>query len=165
MKSGALSVPDRLARIRALLSGLSGPHGNGELRAWANPGTAEGVPLEVFRLVRGLDAGGGLDEPFEPPESPDDLAGRLTEIDEAGALRRLVRIASVTLAYRTPGRYDEAKAGEVFRALARLLGYGARWWTNTDLCGWDPVTRHVMDAVVVGAGGGVVVTVLAFDED
>jgi hypothetical protein len=68
-------------------------------------------------------------------------------------------------------RYEKAKARDVAKALARLLGPGARWWTNvsswtfTPARSWRPVTRHTMDAVVVGVGGGVIVTVVAFDDD
>jgi hypothetical protein len=40
-----------------------------------------------------------------------------------------------------------------------------RWWTNADLGSWSPVTRHSMDALVVGPGSGVLAVVLAADED
>lgn len=63
------------------------------------------------------------------------------------------------------GRYEEAKARQVFEAMVRLLGPGTRWWANTDLMAWNPVTRHTFDALVVGAGNGIIVMVLAFDED
>jgi hypothetical protein len=69
------------------------------------------------------------------------------------------------------GRYEEAKARDVAKALPRLLGPGTRWWTTvsswtfTPARSWKPVTRHTMDTVVVGVGGGVIVTVVAFDDD
>ena len=75
------------------------------------------------------------------------------------------------MAYRMGGRYTQGNARDVTKELARLLGYGARWWTNTDLDGYpsvwqySPVTQHTMSAVVVGAGKGVIVTILAVDED
>ncbi len=167
MNTDTLAVSDRLGRIRALLAGLTGPLGNGEMHAWANLGDAEGMPREVFGLIGGL----GLFQRWYPgmpvnvPYTPDELAGRLGEIDEDGALRRLISTASTTLAYHSRGRYDEAKASEVFGSLLRLLGHGTRWWTNTDLTGWNPVTRHTFDAVVIGVGNGITVTVLTFDED
>ncbi|WP_214320437.1 hypothetical protein [Nonomuraea sediminis] len=167
MNTDASAVSERLDRIRALLAGLTGPLGNGEMRAWTNLGDAQSMPLEVFRLMGDL----GLferwypDVPVDVPDTPDELSSRLGEIDQAGALRRLVSIASTTLAYHSRGRYDEAKARQVFGSLLRLLGHGTHWWTNTDLTSWNPVTRHVFDAVVIGVGNGVIVTVLAFDED
>ena len=62
-------------------------------------------------------------------------------------------------------------ARDVTKELARLLGSGARWWTKTDLDGYpsvwqySPVTQQTMSAVVAGAGNGVIVTILAVDED
>ncbi|MGV9928910.1 hypothetical protein [Nocardia rhamnosiphila] len=164
MTSDILPVGDRLDRIRALLSGLSGPLGNGEMHAWANLGDAAGMPREVFGLIEGLDVLDRRDPGV--PRSSAELAERLAEVDSDGAVHRLIGIASTTLAYGSRGRYDQAKAAEVFASLVRLLGHGSRWWSNTDGAGgWNPVTRHVLDAVVIGAGSGIVVTILAFDED
>ncbi|MUN41688.1 hypothetical protein [Actinomadura litoris] len=167
MNTDGLTVSNRLGRIRALLSGLTGPLSNGELHAWANLGNAEGMPREVFQLIDGLDSSQPRrpDAPGDILESPVDLAARLAETDEDGALHRLISIVSTTLAYRTPGRYDEVKAKDVFGSLLYLLGHDTRWWTTTDAPAWNPVTRHVFDAVVVGVGNGIIVTVLAFDED
>ncbi|MFD0689472.1 hypothetical protein [Actinomadura fibrosa] len=159
------SVAHRLDRIRALLAGLPGPLGNGELHAWANPGDVDGMHREVFGLIGGLDVGRYPDDFVNVLDSPNDLADRLSEIDEADALQRLISIASSTLAYHLRGRYDETKARSVFGSLLRLLGHGTRWWTNTDFPAWKPVTPHVFDAVVIGVGNGITVTVLAFDED
>ena len=44
-----------------------------------------------------------------------------------------------------------------------LLGHGTRWWTNTDLTGRNPVTRHTFDAAVIGVGNGITATVLTFE--
>jgi hypothetical protein len=94
------------------------------------------------------------------------VGDRLAEVDVGGAVHRLISIASTTRAYHSRGRYDRAKATEVFGSLVRLIGHGSRWWSNTDGAGgWSPVTRHVFDAVVIGVGGGIVVTILAFDKD
>ncbi|MEU4344080.1 hypothetical protein AB0H00_22945 [Nocardia sp. NPDC023852] len=168
MTSDILPVGDRLDRIRALLSGLSGPHGNGEMHVWANLGDAARMPREVFDLIEGL---GVLERwypnvPVDVPESSAELADRLAEVDVDGAVHRLIGIASTTLAYRSRGRYDRAKAAEVFGSLVRLLGHGSRWWSNTDGAGsWNPVTRHVFDTMVIGVGNGIVVTIIVFDED
>jgi hypothetical protein len=70
-----------------------------------------------------------------------------------------------------PGRYDDDKAVDVVQTLAGLLGHGTRWWVNGEplgshgVRGWNPVTRCTFDAAIVGAGNGVVVTLLAVDED
>jgi hypothetical protein len=68
-------------------------------------------------------------------------------------------------------RRARAVRGGEGAALARLFGRGARWWTNvpswtfTPARAWKPVTWHTMDAVVVGVGDGVIVTIVAFDDD
>ncbi len=54
MKYGDLSASGRLSGVRALLKGLPGPLGNGEMLAWANPGDADSAPQEVFRLLQGV---------------------------------------------------------------------------------------------------------------
>jgi hypothetical protein len=53
----------------------------------------------------------------------------------------------------------------VFCTLTKLLGPGARWFSNTDLVGWRPVTHNTMDAFLLGTGSGVLVAVLVTDED
>ena len=59
-------------------------------------------------------------------------------------------------------RYQD-EPSDVFAEVARLTGPGTRWWTNTDLTTWNPVTQHTFDAMVVGAGNGIVVTLIAFE--
>lgn len=162
-----LTADDRLARVTSLLAGLPGPYGNGELFVWAEHGDPGTVPAAVFHHIQ--DA--GLLDPWSPPApvdvpgGPAELMTRLDSLDPDAALQSLITLATRPLAYRTHGRYDEAKATEVFTTLRRLLGHDTHWWANTDLISWNPVTRHTMDAVVVGAGGGVIVTMLVFDED
>jgi hypothetical protein len=90
---------------------------------------------------------------------------RLREVDKAEASHAFVRLVSTTMAYQIPGRYQESEAREVFRAMVEQFGPRTRWWTNMDPARWRPVTRHTFDAVVVGAGNGIIMTVLAFDED
>jgi hypothetical protein len=137
--------------------------------AWVNAGDADSVPQDVFALIygAGLIECPGIDPAADAPYNPAQLMTRLREVGEEQAVSILARLMSKTLAYHAAGRYDRGKAQETARALTRLLGHGARWWTNTDgdLTGRHPVTRHVFDGVVVAAGNGIVVTVLAFDED
>jgi hypothetical protein len=92
---------------------------------------------------------------------------RMIEVDQDTALATLIGMTSQTLAYHRPGRYQADKAKDVFYTPEGLLGYRTRWWTNidTDLRAWNPVTRHTMDALIVGSGGGVTVAVLGADED
>ncbi len=103
-----------------------------------------------------------------------DAAELMTKLPEADAVKAsgvLAWLMSTTMVYGGRGRYEDAQARDVAKALISLLGPGARWWTNvsswtfTPARGWNPVTRHTMDAVVAGAGGGVTVVVLALDDD
>jgi hypothetical protein len=148
--------------------------GNGEMLVWVDPGDVDTVPQDVFALINGAhdhlqrwDPRGGTDV----PQGPTDLMTRLSEVTEETAAEVLVWLLSATMAYKGGGRYEEAKARDTVKTLRRLLGYGAHWWTNVDSWNytaarsWNPVTRHTMDTVVIGAGGGVIVTVLAVDED
>ena len=170
MSRADLDVAERLARIRSLLAGLPGALGNGQVLAWVNPGNAESMPEQVFALIDGAHRllerwgpGGGGDG---IPVDAADLKTKLSEVDEGTAAQVLVWALSTTMAYGAGGRYPEEKAQDLVKTLIRLLGYNAHWWTNRgDARSWKPVTRHSMDVVVVGTGGGVIVTVLAVDED
>lgn len=165
--SGDPSAAARLASVGALLGGLPGRCGNGEVLAWADLGDASMVPVVLFgRISRaGLfgdwPAGVGIDAPGDPAG----LMTRLREIDEPAAISTLAGLASVSMAYQVPGRYTGPQARQVFGALADILGRPARWWASTGPAGWNPVTRHTFDGLVAGAGGGVIVTILAYDED
>ncbi|MDO3704045.1 hypothetical protein Q3W71_20470 [Micromonospora sp. C28SCA-DRY-2] len=159
---------ERLVRIRQLLAGLPGPYGNGQL--WTvirHADTSDPFP-DAFALLTGvgvLDAGGPNGMPPQAPQDAAQLSARMSEASQEVALAVLIGMSSRTLAYGAPGRYPEERARDVFRTLVKLLGHGTRWWTNTDLVSWDPVTRHVMDALVIGMGCGVMLAVLATDED
>jgi hypothetical protein len=165
--SGDPSAAGRLARIGALLSGLPGRCGNGEVLAWADLGDAGTLPAVLFgRISRaGLfedwPEGVGIDAPRDPA----DLMTRLWEIDEPAAIGTLTSLASVSMAYQMPGRYAGGQARQVFGTLADILGRPARWWASSGPAGSNPVTRHTFDALVAGASGGVIVTILAYDED
>lgn len=165
----------RLPRIRDLLKGLPGAAGNGEMLVRVNAGDADSMPDDAFMLV---DRAAQLPSRLKPggfeedvPADAGELVAKLAETDEVKATGVLVWLMSTTMVYGGRGRYEEAKARDVAKALARLLGPGARWWSNvsswtfTPARAWKPVTRHTMDAVVVGVGGGVIVTVVAFDDD
>lgn len=142
---------------------------------WVNVGDVDSMPDDVFALIDGA-AGllkrwrpGGFEE--DAPADAAELMTKLSEADEVKAAGVLVWLMSTTMVYGGRGRYEEGKAQDVAKALTRLLGPSTRWWTNveswtfTPARAWKPVTRHTMDAVVVGVGSGVIVTVLAVDED
>ena len=158
---------DRLGRISSLLAGLPGPFGNGQMLVWVEHGDRGSMPQAVFDH---LQQAGLLERcypqiPVNVPETAAELMTRLERIDNQVAAARFTGVTTRTLAYHTRGRYDEAKAREVFEALRRLLGFETTWWTNTDLTGWNPVTRHTIDAIVIGVGAAAIVALLAYDED
>jgi hypothetical protein len=138
-------------------------------------GDADSMPGAAFAL---LDSAARLPSRLPPggfeedvPADAGEFIAKLSETAEATATGVLVWLMSTTMVYGGRGRYAEAKARDIAKTLVRLLGPGTRWWTNvsswtfTPARAWQPVTRHTMDAVVVGAGSGVIVTVLAFDDD
>jgi hypothetical protein len=147
--------------------GLPGPLGNGEMLVWVERTDRDAMPQAVFDHLRAA----GLHDRWYPripvnvPETATEMMSMLGEIDQQAAAELFVRLTTRTLAYNARGRYDEAKAREVFSALRHLLDEETIWWSNTDTTGWDPVTRHIFDAMVIGAGAEVTVALLAFDED
>nr|WP_200209600.1 hypothetical protein [Micromonospora veneta] len=157
----------RLARVQHLLAGLPGPYGNEHL--WTLVDVLDGVDVfdRAFAFLLECAVVDSVSGSGCPPQAPQDAAQlryRLSELDQDAALAVLVETASRTLAYGMKGRYSESKAQEVFGRLVDLLGPETRWWSNIDPAGgW--VTRHTFDALVAGTGGGIVVAVLAVDED
>lgn len=157
----------RLERITSLLAGVPGPLGNGELLVWVECAGRDAMPQAVFDR---LQTAGLLERwypqiPVNVPETATELMSRLDQVDDHAAGELFVGLTTRTLAYRTPGRYDEAKARDVFAALRRLLDYETTWWTNTDQTGWNPVTRHIFDATVIATDAQVTVALLAVDDD
>lgn len=162
-----------MARIGSLLRDLSGEAGNGgEMYAWVDPGDADSMREHVCGLIAGAmrsccpglplaRAEGQLSDAAHEPS--------LVEVDESAATELLTRLLSSGLVYEDQGRYPRSKAQDITTTLARLLGSGTRWWTNTRPQGsgwsWYPATHHTFDALVVGVGDGVVVTILVWDED
>jgi hypothetical protein len=174
-----------LNQLQDLVADLGGPLSSVGLLGWVTAGELSSVPDEVFAAVR--DAGllaardprlsrpargprAGLPQLSELvtiPADADELMSRLWEIDEDAALPLLVSLAESNRPSRQRQRMLRRQWQEdpqdVFAELARLAGPGFRWWTNTDLTSWNPVTQHTFDAVIVGAGNGVIVTLIAFD--
>jgi hypothetical protein len=159
---------ERLARVQHLLAGLPGRYGNEHLWTLIEFAGAENPLTDVFAFLVDsgvIDVASPYGGPPQAPQDADELARCLTEVDQDAALAVLAGMTSRTLAFGVRGRYPVDKAQVVFEKLIALLGHGTRWWTNTDLGSWNPVTRHTMDALVAGVGGGVLVAVLAVDED
>jgi hypothetical protein len=158
-----------LDRLRDLCEGLASTVGNGELLAWASAGDSSAIAEEVFAVVRdaGLLGEGDPGPPLILPADGEALMSRMWEVDESAAIELLTSLAASTRSNRPRGhrlrRAYEAQPQDVFAEVAGLIGSGARWWTNTDLSRWSPITQHNFDAVIVGAGNGVIVTVIAFE--
>ncbi len=169
MGPGDAQATDSLDRLRDLVSGLASSVGNGEMLAWANPGDITGVPDAVFGVVREAGLLGDADPGHlvSIPADADALMSRMWEIDESEAIGLLMNLAASTRSDRPRHHFQrrryEDDPQEVFDEMASLIGPGARWWANTDLTRWNPVTQHTFDAVVVGAGNGVIVTVVTFE--
>ncbi len=169
-----------LDRLRGLCADLAGAVGDGQLLAWADASVPAAVPDVVFGAVS--DAGLLADSdpmgrtlPRSPrrwqkvsvPADADELWSRLWEIDEPTAIELLISLEASGAGDRSRRarrlrRYQD-EPRDIFAELASLTGPGTRWWTNTDLTTWNPVTQHTFDAMVVGAGNGIVVTLIAFE--
>jgi hypothetical protein len=154
-----------LDRLRELAADL-GALGNGDLLAWAGPGEQDAVPDEVFAVVRdaGLFGDGDAGWGVTMPADGDALMSRMWEVAEDDAIGLLTQLAGRTRPRRhLLRRVSQAEPQDVFAELVSLTGPGASWWTNTDLTRWNPITQHDFDAIVVGAGNGLIVTVVAFE--
>jgi hypothetical protein len=159
-----------LDRLRDLCDGFAGRVGNGELQAWASAGDSSAVGDEVFAVVRdaGLLGEGDPAPLVVLPADGDALLSRMWEVDESEAIDLLTSLAASTRSNR-PRRHGllrrayEEQPQDVFAEMARLIGSGTRWWTNTDLSRWSTITQHNFDAVIVGAGNGIILTVIAFE--
>ena len=153
-----------LDELRDLATDL-GAVGNGDLLAWAGPGDVDAVPDEVFAVVRdaGLFGEDDADWTVSLPADGDALMDRMWEVDESAAIRVLTELAGSTQGRSRLRRRPQRTPQDVFAEMVRLTGTGTRWWTNTDLTRWNPITQHDFDAIVVGAGNGMIVTVVAFE--
>jgi len=161
----------KLDRLGDLLAGLGAALGTGDILGWASPGAINAVPDEVFRVVTnaGLMADGDprRRRPVIIPADGAALMERMWEVDEPAAIGLLTTLAASTQPSRPrrhhPGRRYEDEPQDIFAEIASLTGPDTRWWTNTDLTRWNPITQHDFDAVIVAAGGGIIVTLIAFE--
>lgn len=157
-----------LDRLRDLCADLAGAT-DGELLAWAGPGDADAVADEVFQVVTdvGLLADADPRHPVSIPADGMALMSRMWGVDEPAVFELLASLAASTRSNRPRrrrlrrGYQDDPE--DIFAEMASLTGPEACWWTNTDLTTWNPITQHTFDAIVVGAGNGVIVTVIAFE--
>jgi hypothetical protein len=186
------NLPDgvNLDQLRDLLAGLGGMIPDGNLLGWASQGDLAAVSDEVFGVVRdaGLLADGnprqrvtvradaaarmslmGEDDPRQRVNVPTDataLMSLLWEVDEPAVIELLTSLAGSTGPNRLRRRMRQRHPDEprdIFAEMARLTGPDTRWWTNTDLTRWNPITQHTFDAIVVGAGNGIILTLIAFE--
>jgi hypothetical protein len=182
VEAGGAPYADDLNRLRELCADLARTLGNGQLLAWANAGVPAAVPDVVFGVVS--DAGllsdsappGGYParsprwrqpERVSVPADADELWSRMWEVDEHTAIELLISLEAGTAQDRSRRarrlrRYQDDPE-DIFAEISRLTGPDTRWWTNTDLTTWNPITQHTFDALVVGAGDDIVVTLIAFE--
>jgi hypothetical protein len=182
MDTGASPDADNMDRLRELCADLAGELGNGQLLGWADASVPAAVPDVVFGVVS--DAGLLADsdprgrnlvrsprqrqqQKVSVPEDADELWSRLWEVDEPTAIELLISLEASGTQDRSRRarrlRRYQSEPQDIFAEIARLTGPGTRWWTNTDLTTWNPVTQHTFDAMVVGAGNGIVVTLIVFE--
>ncbi len=179
MDTGSGPDADNLDRLRDLCADLAAELGNGQLLAWVD----ESVPAAVPDVVFGMVSAAGLLADSDPmgrnparsplrqkagvPADADELWSRMWEVDEPTAIELLISLEASSARDRSHRarrlRRNQDDPGDIFAELARLTGPGTRWWTNTDLSTWNPVTQHTFDAMIVGAGNGLVVTLIAFE--
>jgi hypothetical protein len=166
---GASSDNDNLDRLRELLAGLGGALGGGGLLGWVGSGDVADVPHQVFTVVgeAGLLGDGDLRRPVSMPADAAALMSLMWEVDEDVAVGLLASLAGSSgpnrVRHRHLRRSYAAEPQDIFAEMARLTGPGTRWWTNTDLTSWNPITQHTFDAVVVAAGNGIIVTLIGFE--
>jgi hypothetical protein len=159
---------DRLGDLRDLLAGLGARLVGGGMLAWASPGDIDAMPGEVFGVVReaGLLGDGDPRRQVAMPADADALSSLLWEVDERAAIDILTSLAGGAvqsrMSRRQRRRYPDDPR-DIFQELASMTGPDTRWWTNTDLTRWNPITQHTFDAIVVGAGNGIIVTLIAVD--
>ena len=126
-----------------------------------------GIQKDVRRWLAPLYVIAG-DDGVEP------VAARSIPVEEQGVSRWGRQTGMHGLALSGAGDCGppgEAEVGEPFEAALDALGTGSacqvvRLPLGSDgVRGWNPVTRCTFDAVIVGAGNGVIVTILAVDAD
>lgn len=179
MDAGGVPDTDNLDRLVGLCADLAGELGNGQLLAWANASVPAAVPDVVFGVLsdaglladndpmRGNPVRSPRRQKVSTPVDGDELWSRMWEVDEPTAIELLISLEAGSnrdrsrRARRLQRFQDDPR--DVFAELTMLTGPGTRWWTNTDLTTWNPVTQHTFDAMVVGAGNGIVVTLIAFE--
>jgi hypothetical protein len=173
---------DTLGQLHDLLTGLSHDLPSGGLLGWAGPGETADVPGEVYGVIGnagllgdGHPAAASVSRsvrarPAYAVNVPADAAALMSlmwEVDEQTAIGLLTDLTASTGTNRPRQRglrrRDVREPGDIFAEIAVLIGPSARWWTNTDLTTWNPVTANAFDAVVVGAGNGSIVTLVAFE--
>jgi hypothetical protein len=180
MDAGGAPDADNLDRLRDLCADLAGQLGNGQLLAWADASVPAAVPDVVFGVASDV----GLLADSDPmgrnlarsprrqlkasvPADADELWSRLWEVDGPTAIELLISLEESGAQDRSRRarrlRRYQGEPQDIFAEMARLIGPGTRWWTNTDLTTWNPVTQHTFDAMIVGAGNGIVVTVITFE--
>ncbi|WP_433340374.1 hypothetical protein [Streptomyces sp. CA-253872] len=102
------------------------------------------------------------------PASVREIESALEPVDEAGAIELMTNLSAFDLVSSRPLR-DPDHARRAATRVAKLLGRGTNWVTNTEGMvngrAWTPVTRHGIDIVIAGTTAEFFVILLALGDD
>ncbi|MFJ8769527.1 hypothetical protein [Streptomyces clavifer] len=103
------------------------------------------------------------------PTSAREIESALEPVDEAGAIELMTNLSAFDLVHSRHPLRDADHARRAATRVAKLLGRGTSWVTNTEGIGngraWTPVTRHGIDVVVAGTTAEFFVILLALGDD
>ncbi|MEU3862934.1 hypothetical protein AB0F03_37600 [Streptomyces sp. NPDC028722] len=103
------------------------------------------------------------------PASAREIEAALEPVEAAGAVALMTNLSAFDLVYSRHHLRDRDHAERAATRVAKLLGRGASWVTNTEDMGngraWTPVTRHGIDVVVAGSTVEHFVILLALGDD
>ncbi|WP_371583858.1 hypothetical protein [Streptomyces sp. NBC_01314] len=103
------------------------------------------------------------------PVSAREIEAALEPVETARAIELMTNLSAFDLVYSRRLLRDRDHAERAAARVAKLLGRGASWVTNTEAMGngraWTPVTRHGIDVVVAGTCAEFFVILLAVGDD
>ncbi|MFI6686825.1 hypothetical protein [Streptomyces sp. NPDC050485] len=103
------------------------------------------------------------------PVSGREIEAALEPVDMVGTIELMTTLSAFDLVYPRHLLRDRDHAERAATRVAKLLGPGASWVTNTESIGdgraWTPVTRHGIDVVVAGSTAEHFVILLALGDD
>ncbi|MFD7020534.1 hypothetical protein [Streptomyces sp. NPDC059928] len=103
------------------------------------------------------------------PASAREIEAAFRPVDAEGAIELMTNLSAFDLVYSRSLLRDRDHAERAATRVAKLLGRGTSWVTNTEGMGngraWTPVTRHGIDVVVAGTTAEHFVILLALGDD